>query len=370
MTPLFSNTSRLTSIVVPLCLILAVSCKPPRIEDYHGDEHIVTGDDATSEAIVLALIDDVPFTLADFQRRVEALDEPARSRLESASHRDTFAHAIVQLELLAREAQQAGYGPDPAVQQAVRMATADAVAERLAGERLRGQRIMRTAVRERYDADITDYVRAEEFWLRIAVLPEHDAARQIYDRIGAQLRLHPIEWAVDQFDAVAREHSIDPSSSRGGDVGYLGREDVEALLGTELAQELSAAENAGELFGPTPMGNHWAVVLLVKQQRAFSTPFEAVEASLRATMLREAIDEQRELVLADLKADLHITVDDDLIDALEAARPQSVGHSASPDEEVLERLLHPRYDLTSLHDLARPPAHEGTGSGSDQGVQQ
>src|SRR5437762_10322726 len=70
---------------------------------------------ASGRGDVLAQVDDVVITVADFQERINSQSPYVRARYTSIEHKKEFLDNLVKFELLAAEAQKKGLDRDPEV---------------------------------------------------------------------------------------------------------------------------------------------------------------------------------------------------------------------------------------------------------------
>jgi peptidyl-prolyl cis-trans isomerase C len=157
---------------------------------------------------VLARVNDAQLTEADLQRMIPA---EFRDGITGAEIRDILDR-WVRAELLYQKARSAGVENDPQV--AARLHELER--EMLADEMLQRELANRVTVgtddlQAYYRAHQSEYT--QEVWLKQVLVDSREEAEEILQQLrnGAS------------FEELARQRSIDPSSTRGGDLGYLGK---------------------------------------------------------------------------------------------------------------------------------------------------
>lgn len=127
------------------------------------------------------------------------------------------------------------------------------------------------------------------------IAPERVRLRQILldDRQSADTAEQELIRG-DDFGAVARRWSIDPSSERGGDQGVLSRKD----LPTSLAAPILALA-PGEISGVVETEYGFHIFQVVERWPEGPKPFDEVEKSIAERLHRDAVERQtRRLVAA------------------------------------------------------------------------
>ncbi len=137
------------------------------------------------------------------------------------------------------------------------------VQERLTDERLRKR--YREMLAERDDRD---QVHARH----ILVETEAEARRVISDLDGGA-----------DFAALAKEHSIGPSRSQGGDLGFFAPDEMVA----EFSRAAFAMEPGAVAKTPVQTQYGWHVIQVLERRKAPPVTFEASEKELRAGLTRE-----------------------------------------------------------------------------------
>lgn len=112
---------------------------------------------------------------------------------------------------------------------------------------------------------------------------------------------------IDTFGALAREHSLDKSTSlRNGNVGFLSPDGTSNEAGLKIDPAVVKAASAvkdGELVkDPVKEGDLFAVVWRRGTRPASKKNLQSVEPQVRDSIVREAGEKEVEKVLADLKA--------------------------------------------------------------------
>ncbi len=192
-------------------------------------------------------------------------------------------------ELLRQTAQRNGMLSQddlPAADGAISEAASEAI-ERLLERELKPEPPTEEACRRHYAAHLADYTVGERIHLRhilLAVTPGVDvvALRARAEQLLVELRC--ADPASDAFAKAAERWSNCPSSTTGGDLGKLGREDC--------ADEFAREVFGGAAIGVLPRLVHsrfgFHIVELLARDEGSLPPFEAVASAVAQTLKQHA----------------------------------------------------------------------------------
>ena len=116
---------------------------------------------------------------------------------------------------------------------------------------------------------------------------QRDAARRRIDELAARLR------AGESFDALARQHSDDPTRQWGGELDWFGRGAKPASF-----EETAFALRPGEVSAPVATTQGWHLIRVEEKRSKGSVPLDAVRERIRDYLVtsrgKEAIDREVE----------------------------------------------------------------------------
>lgn len=226
---------------------------------------------AQGEAVV-ATIDGEPVTEADLSIAMTDLSEQF-AQLPDDQRRAAALSAIIEIRLLAAEAQKAG------------LAEGDEFARRMTLLRQRALHsayidsqvaatVTDEAVRARYDKQVAETPPVNEIRARHIIVETEDEAKAIIAELEAG----------GDFEAIAREKSRDGAAAQGGDLGYF----TEGRMVPEFEQAAFAMNVGDHSKEPVQTQFGWHVIK-VEDKRVQQPPaFEQVAEQFRALLLRES----------------------------------------------------------------------------------
>ena len=211
------------------------------------------------------------------------LDDAARSAVTLQMRRDWVSDWI-RTELLYQEALRQDFDDEgKTVRELDRMRRdhlANVVLERVIADSSMG--FTDEEVVDYFEANRQEFVYHEpELRLSVIVLPDEATARQVQSQLSRR---------SGTFEELARTRSLHPSSTDGGDLGFLKRSDISDISVQEIVFSLSA----GQISRPV-LSESGSFIFRVAERRAAGTlpPLDEVRGEIVNRMLQ---DRRRELV--------------------------------------------------------------------------
>lgn len=222
------------------------------------------------------------------------LDEAVRVAVQLAHQPDSpqlrqaLKQQLIARELFRQNAEQAGYGAKPEVQQAMEQAKANAETQLYLKDNVRPDTVSDAQVKVRYD-EIIATLGKQEYKPRIIVVPDAATATTVL----AQLK------SGQAFDALARQYSKAPSASAGGELPWVSfktpaEEGKTQGLPLSVAQAISKLPVAGVTSQAVALGQDGPYAILKvdamrpTQVPAFDQAKETIRQQLQALATEKA----------------------------------------------------------------------------------
>lgn len=237
---------------------------------------------------------------------------------DAASIRKKFLEDVILPDvLLSLGAEDRKLADEPAVGFRVGRARSNATLRAIRAQIGPASAISMDDVRAYYEANRATYDAPERInvW-RILCKTREEAA--------TVLALAKKDATVSNFNALAREHSIDKATYlRGGNLGFLSPDGTSNEPGLKVHVEIvQAAQKVkdGEIVGdPIAEGENFAVVWRRGTVAASKRSVEDVAPQIRDTLFRERVDKATQKLLDDLRARDVKDVNDSLLAAVEVS---------------------------------------------------
>ena len=224
------------------------------------------------EPAVVATVNGEPVTETDIAVAIADLNEQF-AQLPEAQRRAAALSAVIEIRLLAAEAEKAG------------LADSDEFTRRLAMLRQRAlhsayidkeiaAKVTDEAVRARYDQQVAETPPTEEVRARHIIVETEDEAKAIIAELDAG----------GDFEAIAKEKSKDGAAAQGGDLGYF----TQGRMVPEFEQAAFALAIGEYSKEPVKTQFGWHVVKVEDKRNQQPPAFEQVAEQFRTLLLREA----------------------------------------------------------------------------------
>ena len=219
-----------------------------------------------SSGKVAAVVNGRVITTKELDDRLTGMGQSAGSL--SADQKSRLLDQMVVETILLQEANQRGLSRDAEVSRLLHEAEKQILIGRLL-EALRKEKeapVTDEQVAQFYEANKDKFKQPDSYRVSHILVADAETAKKALDRVKGG----------EPFAKVAEELSIDPSKSRGGDIGFFTKGQVIPEF-EEAAMKLKAGEISGVV--QTPLGYH--IILLTEQKPAHQKPLEEVKDQIR-----------------------------------------------------------------------------------------
>lgn len=210
---------------------------------------------------------------------------------------------------------------------------------------LKNQMMIERAMEQEYEKiDITEeeifqyYEDNKDYFFE----PENRKIRHILveNREEAENILNQLNDGLVDFDKLARDKSICPSSEQGGDLGYITRGQM-----VKNFEEMSFSLEIGEISEITQTEYGYHVIKCDDIQKEHQLTFEEARENIKNMLLSREKNEIIEILLANLREDANIRIHYDFTSELETAQ-QPKNQESSADTDGLDDETQTQEDLS------------------------
>jgi peptidyl-prolyl cis-trans isomerase C len=289
-----------------------------------------------SNSPVVAKGDGFTITADDFKARIEEQAPFMRARYTTLDKKKEFLeNNLVRFEVLAAEAEKAGFRKDPDVQQMIRrIMVQKLVQKRFADNGDAGAAAVPDAdVQKFYDEHAAEYHRPKRVRVSAIVFTaapgSPDRAKKLAAAKKALASLQAAEkdpkTAPTAFTKLVTELSDDAASkASGGDLGLKAQDELEKATSKELAAAafgLKQGETSGVV--ETPTGLYILKATLVQEE--VNRTLDQVKPQIVSRLSREKKAKEFDEWLKKLQADAKVSIDEKALDAVQIAAPTTPG---------------------------------------------
>jgi peptidyl-prolyl cis-trans isomerase C len=284
-------------------------------------------------ARVLAKVGDHEITLGEYAATLERMDPFERLRYQSPERRKQLLDELIDLTLLAEEAQRRGLDQQPETQERVRQMLRDELLTQVRANTPPPGEISEADARRYYDEHRDDFREPERRRLAHIALGSEAEAKAVLEK--AQ------NAAASDWGKLVTEKSKDPRAKTGGglppelagDLGIVGPPGHPRGENPGVPEPLRAAVFQIDKLGgvlPTPVAANGAfhIVRMTGKTDARDRSFADAERSIRVALTQERLRAREAELEAELKKKYPVT-----IDAAQLAKlplPASSGKVAAP----------------------------------------
>jgi len=283
---------------------------------------------------VLARVGDRTITLGDYAAALERMDPFERMRYQTEDRRQALLDEMINVELLAREAERRGIDRRPETVELVRQYQRDEVLARLRASLPRPSDLPEAEVSQYYQEHRAEFFELE---LRRAAEIVVDDAAVARDVVREATGATPERWLelVQKYAPNAAPPPGDKVSPRPpidvpGDLGYLAAQPDQPSDPVPLAvrQAVFAIGKDGDVY-PTPVAvaGRQHIVRLISVREARQRSLAEVDALIRVRLIEARQAKARQELLGRLRASTPIQVEQAALDRVEPPSP-AAGASA------------------------------------------
>ncbi len=350
--PLSAQSTRArAAIVVCLCALAPLACDKKSLEQRSEDARGAPpagGLTQEQASRVLARVGDRVITLGDFAAALERMNEFDRMRYQAPDRRKELLNDMIDLELLAQEAEREGIPSHPEVQESVRQLLRNAVIEEAHKSLPPPAEIPAEEVKAYYQAHLTDYQEPERRRVQVIVLKSQEEATKL---LPDAKKASAMDWGklVQKLDPeLAKPGPIKKPVETLGDLGIVGppsdpKGDNPSVPLAVRSAVFTLPATVGAVYdGVVQDGGKFYLVRLEGVTAAHERSLAEADRSIRVLLLEQRMEARDKEIEAELERQFPVT-----IDSAELAK--------IPLTPVLAASLSPS-SLASAGPSARPPS--------------
>jgi len=307
------------ALALALGLVGAAACNDKALEAAaatDGGKRLGASITPEQAAKVLAKVGDHTITLGDFVAAVEHMDQFDRLRYQSPERRRELLAEMINMQLLADEAHEKGYDQDPHVQQEIRAVLRDAMLAEAHKSAPSSNELPEAEVRAFYDANRATFRDPERRRLSAIVLADAASA-------AAALEASKKVTTAVQWGELVRAKSIDPGAKANvpvdlaGDFGLVSppgesQGEPNPKVPPEVREAVFALAKIGDITDRViaASDHKFYLVRMTQKTDAHERSYAEAERSIRVRLVQDKLREKEEALLAQLKAEFPVQIDD------------------------------------------------------------
>jgi len=255
--------------------------------------------DIAKSSQVLAKVDDKEITTSYFERQIKNLPESVQRLSLEGKGKRAILEGMINREILYKEAVKKGINKDAEIKRKLEDMEKELVISAFI-QREFGSRLMveDKEVQDYYNTHINEFKNREEIRISQIVVPQEKEAGDILGKLKEG----------KDFGALAAEYSVDkPTAPRKGDVGYF----TYKMLPAEIRDSVFGMR-IGEISGPYKMPDGYEIYKIT-DRRTVSYSFEQVKNAVKLQLIDQKIQDSLKTYLDDLKKNMKIQINENLL---------------------------------------------------------
>jgi peptidyl-prolyl cis-trans isomerase C len=273
---------------------------------------------------VLAQVGDRTITLGDYATALERMDPFERMRYQTEDRRQALLDEMINVELLAREAERRGLDRRPETIELVRQFQRDELLARLRASLPRPNDVPAQDVSQYYQDHRAEFHEPEQRRAAQIVVADAAVARELVreaaqaspDRWRELVQRHAPQSVTDTGDRTAAR----PPSDVPGDLGFLRAEpdepsdDVPAAVRRAVFQ----IEKPGDVYPePVAAAGRQHVIRLVSLREARQRSLAEVDTLIRVRLIEAREAQAREALIARLRETTSVEIDESALEHIQ-----------------------------------------------------
>jgi peptidyl-prolyl cis-trans isomerase C len=264
---------------------------------------------------VLATVGTKNITLGDFVATLERMDQFDRLRYQSAERRKELLDELINIELLAQEAERKGYDKDPIAQEERRQILKDAYLAKVRETSIKPGDVPEAEVRAYFDAHKADYRDPERRRVSAILVRDERTANAVQKEVDAAT-------TATAWGELVRAQSIDPAAKANvpldllGDLGMVSppgdKNGENARIPEPVRVALFQLEKVSD-SSKKPIkvaGDRFYLIRYVGRSEPRERTYAEAERFIRVKLAQEKMKARETAELEALKKEFPVTIDE------------------------------------------------------------
>ncbi|MCA9639615.1 MAG: peptidyl-prolyl cis-trans isomerase [Polyangiaceae bacterium] len=283
---------------------------------------------------VLAKVGDREITLGEYAATLERMDQFERLRYQSPDRRKQLLDEMIQVELLAQEAERRGLDKRPETQERVRIILRNEVLKKLRRDVPGPESVSEADARKYYEKHRDDFREPERRRVAVIVLGDAGKAKTL---LPQALKATPMQWGkLVMENSLEKPPNPSPTAplELAGDLGIVSAPGVERGANQRVPNAVREAvfkiAKVGEVSdGVVEDSGRFYIVRLIGKTDARDRPFKEAERSIRVSLVQEHIRAAEEKLEKELREKYPVKIDEKALEKVKLPSEQSAAPAPS-----------------------------------------
>jgi len=288
-------TSNAKCIAVVLCAAALFGCQG-------GTPSSGSKTESKGGGQVLAEVNSGSITTGDFNRELKNLPEYLKSMADTPQGRKEMLDTMVIRELILQQASKDGVDKGPEIEEKLQDLKKRLIVESFLKKKVESESQVSDAdLKKFYDQNIDKFKAGEQVKASHILVKTEKEAKDILAQIKGG----------GNFEELAKKHSVDSSSAKGGDLGWFGKGSMVPAF-----EKAALALKEGQVSDVVKSDFGFHIIKLTGKRPAGTRPFEEVKEQIKAAIMPTKQQEVFQKIKEELKKTAKITVKEDVLNAM------------------------------------------------------
>lgn len=272
-------------------------------------------------AQVIAKVGDRSITLGEYEAVLTRMDRFERLRYQSADRRIDLLNEMIDVELLAREAERRGLDKTPETRQRIQQALREEMLTQVRASVPDASAIPDKEVRAYYDEHRDEFFEPERRRAAQIVMADRAEALRVMEKARAA---SPEAWGglVQRHSLQKPTQGADVPPELTGDLGIVSRPGESMGNAPDVPAAIRAAvftidQPGGIAKDLVIVDGRFHIVRLISKTSARHRTLEEAERSVRVSIVRRRVEEAEKRLEQELRKKYPVTVDDQALEELD-----------------------------------------------------
>jgi peptidyl-prolyl cis-trans isomerase C len=285
-------------------------------------------------AKTLAKVGDRTITLGEYAAALERMDAFERMRYQSPDRRKRLLDEMIEVELLAQEAQRRGLDKSDETQERVRQILRDQLIDDLRKNSPAANDIPDTELHAYFDAHQDEFAEPERRRISAIVLENQALAKTV---LAKALKANPTEWGalVDQYSTQRGARALPNAPAElAGDLGIVGPpanpRGANPRIPDPVREAAFKVANVGDTFpGVVEADKKFYVLKVTSKTDGRARTYEEAQRAIRTAVVQARVDERQKALEKDLRQRFPVKIDDAALEKMPMPAPSAAAAPAA-----------------------------------------
>jgi peptidyl-prolyl cis-trans isomerase C len=304
--------------VITTTKVLAIAICATALFACQGKQDTAAKPGDKKEVKTLAEVNGKNITSVDFEREVKNLPDYLKAMAETPQGRKEMLDTMVIRELILQQATKDGIDKGKDIEDKLQDLKKRLIVEAFLKKKVETDSQLSDAdLKKFYEQNIDKFKAGEQVKASHILVKTEKEANEVLAKIKAG----------GNFEELAKKHSVDSSSAKGGDLGWFGKGSMVPPF-----EKAAMALKEGQISGAVKSDFGFHIIKLTGKRAAGTRPFEEVKDQIKGALMPSKQQEIFQKIKEDLKKNAKINIKEETASGTDAKKPEAKDEAKKPAE--------------------------------------